>query len=96
MTIDELLVVDPALLVEPRHHRILKKMSRPTLYRWLATGRIVAFQLGKRWLTTNDCIMDFLKSGSTKTADNSAFLRHRLKQVQAAEAKYASRRTRKK
>lgn len=94
MTVDDLLLADPVLLIEPRHHRILKKMSRPTLYRWLHTGKIVAFQLGKKWLTTESCINDFLKSSSQKTPDNSAFLRHRLRQVQAAEARYAAMRPR--
>ena len=95
-TVDDLLATDPKKLIEPRFHPILQKASRPNLYRWLQTGRLVGFQLGSRWLTSEAAIMDFLKSGSTKTADNSAFLELRKKQVDAAERTFASRKTRKK
>ena len=96
ITIDDLLATDPKKLFEPRVHPILQKASRPNLYRWLQTGRLVGFQLGSRWLTTEAAIMEFLKVRAVKPKADSAFLELRKKQVDAAEAKFASRKTRKK
>ena len=96
ITIDDLLATDPKKLIEPRFHPILQKASRPNLYRWLQTGRLVGFQLGSRWLTTEGAILEFLKGRAVKPAADKAFLELRKKQVDAAEAKFASRRTRKK
>lgn len=95
-TIDDLLATDPEKLIEPRFHRILQKASRPNLYRWLQTGRIVAFQLGSKWLTTEAAILEFLKGRAVKPKADTAFLELRKKQVDAAERAFASRRTRKK
>ena len=95
ITIDDILAIEPSLLIEPRNHAILKKASRPALYRWLQTGRIVAFQLGSRWLTSEAAILEFLRSRAVKPKADTAFLELRRKQVDAAEAKFASRRTRK-
>ena len=96
LTIDDILATEPSLLIEPRYHPILKRASRPNLYRWLQTGRLVGFQLGSRWLTTEGAILEFLKGRAVKPAADKAFLELRKKQVAAAEAKFASRRTRKK
>ena len=96
MTIDDILATEPSLLIEPRFHPILKRASRPNLYRWLQTGRLVGFQMGSRWLTSEAAIMEFLKGRVVKPAADKAFLELRKKQVDAAEAKFASRRTRKK
>ena len=96
ITIDDLLATDPKKLIEPRFHPILKKASRPNLYRWLQTGRLVGFQLGSRWLTTDAAIMEFLKVRAVKPKADSAFLELRKKQVDAAERTFASRKTRKK
>ena len=96
LTIDDILATEPSLLIEPRFHPILKKASRPNLYRWLQTGRLVGFQLGSRWLTTEAAIMEFLKVRAVKPKADSAFLELRKKQVDAAEAKFASRKSRKK
>ncbi|MCY2944868.1 MAG: hypothetical protein NT142_10120 [Planctomycetota bacterium] len=96
LTIDDILASEPSLLIEPRFHSILKKASRPNLYRWLKTGRLVGFQMGSRWLTTDAAILEFLKGRAVKPAADKAFLELRKKQVDAAEAKFASRRSRKK
>ena len=96
ITIDDLLATDPKKLIEPRFHGILKKASRPNLYRWLQTGRLVGFQLGSRWLTSEAAVMEFLKGRAVKPKADSAFLELRRKQVDAAEAKFASRKSRKK
>ena len=96
LTIDDILASEPSLLIEPRFHPILKKASRPNLYRWLQTGRLVGFQMGSRWLTTDAAVMEFLRSRAVKPAPDKAFLELRKKQVDAAEAKFASRKTRKK
>ena len=96
ITIDDLLVTDPKKLIEPRNHAILKRASKPAIYRWLQTGRLVGFQMGSRWLTTESAVMEFLRSRAVKPKADSAFLELRRKQVDAAEAKFASRRTRKK
>ena len=96
LTIDDILATEPSLLIEPRFHPILKRASRPNLYRWLQTGRLVGFQMGSRWLTTEAAIMEFLRAGAAKTTPDTAFLELRRKQVDAAERAFASRRTRKK
>ena len=96
ITIDDLLATDPKKLIEPRHHLILQKASRPNLYRWLQTGRLVGFQMGSRWLTSEAAVMEFLRSRAVKPAADKAFLELRKKQVDAAEAKFASRKIRKK
>ena len=96
MTIDDILATEPSLLIEPRFHPILKRASRPNLYRWLQTGRLVGFQMGSRWLTTEAAILEFLRAGAAKTTSDTAFLELRRKQVDAAERAFASRRTRKK
>ena len=96
LTIDDILATEPSLLIEPRYHPILKRASRPNLYRWLQTGRLVGFQMGSRWLTSEAAIMEFLRAGAAKTTPDTAFLELRRKQVDAAEAKFASRRSRKK
>ena len=96
MTIDDILATEPSLLIEPRFHPILKRASRPNLYRWLQTGRLVGFQMGSRWLTSEAAIMEFLRAGAAKTTPDTAFLEMRRKQVDAAEVQFASRRTRKK
>ena len=96
ITIDDLLATDSKKLIEPRFHPILQKASRPNLYRWLQTGRLVGFQLGSRWLTTEGAILEFLKGRAVKPAADKAFLELRKKQVDAAEAKFASRKIRKK
>ena len=96
ITIDDLLATDPKKLIEPRFHPILQKASRPNLYRWLQTGRLVGFQLGSRWLTTEGAILEFLRSRAVKPAPDKAFLELRKKQVDAAERTFASRKTRKK
>jgi len=96
ITVDDLLGTDPELLIEPRFHPILQKASRPNLYRWLQTGRLVGFQMGSRWLTTEVAILQFLKGRAVKPAVDKAFLEMRRKQVDAAERAFASRKTRKK
>ena len=96
ITIDDLLATDPKKLLEPRFHPILQKASRPNLYRWLQTGRLVGFQLGSRWLTTEAAVLEFLKGRAVKPAADKAFLELRKKQVDAAERAFASRKTRKK
>ena len=96
LTIDDILATEPSLLIEPRFHPILKRASRPNLYRWLQTGRLVGFQMGSRWLTTEAAILEFLRAGAAKTTPDTAFLELRRKQVDAAERAFASRRTRKK
>ena len=96
LTIDDILATEPSLLIEPRFHPILKRASRPNLYRRLQTGRLVGFQMGSRWLTSEAAIMEFLRAGAAKTTPDTAFLELRRKQVDAAERAFASRRTRKK
>ena len=96
ITIDDLLATDPKKLIEPRFHAILQKASRPNLYRWLQTGRLVGFQMGSRWLTSEGAILEFLKGRAVKPAIDKAFLELRKKQVDAAERAFASRKTRKK
>ena len=96
LTIDDILATAPELLIEPRNHAILKRASKPALYRWLQSGKIAAFQMGSRWLTTEAAIMEFLRAGAAKTTPDTAFLEMRRKQVDAAEVQFASRRTRKK
>ena len=96
ITIDDLLATDPKKLIEPRNHAILKRASEPAIYRWLQTGRLVGFQMGSRWLTTEAAILEFLKGRAVKPAIDKAFLELRKKQVDAAERAFASRKTRKK
>ena len=103
MTSTDLLKVDAADLIEPRNHPILKKVSRPTLYRFLLAGKIVSIRIGQKWLTTTECIEDFLKECSQphgkKTIvalERREMLARREQDVDAAEVQFASRRTRKK
>ena len=103
MTSTDLLKVDAADLIEPRNHPILKKVSRPTLYRFLLAGKIVSIRIGQKWLTTTECIEDFLKEcsqphGKKTIAANERreMLARREQDVDAAEVQFASRRTRKK
>ena len=103
LTSNDLLKCDPNDLIEPRNHPILKKVSRPTLYRFLLAGKIVSILIGQKWLTTTDCIEDFLKECSQthgKKAiaadERQEVLAKREREVVAAEAKFASRRTCKK
>ena len=103
MTSTDLLKVDAADLIEPRNHPILKKVSRPTLYRFLLAGKIVSLRIGQKWLTTTECIEDFLKEcsqphGKKTIAANERreMLARREQDVDAAEVQFASRRTRKK
>ena len=96
ITIEDVLCAPADLLVEPRNHRILRKASRPAIYSWLKSGKLVAFQLGSRWLTTEAAILEFLKGRAVKPAVDKAFLEMRRKQVDAAERAFASRKTRKK
>ena len=103
MTSNDLLKCDPNDLIEPRNHPILKKVSRPTLYRFLLAGKIVSIRIGQKWLTTTDCIEDFLKECSqphgkkTIAADErQEMLAKREREVVAAEVHFALRKTRKK
>jgi len=102
MTSTDLLKVDAADLIEPRNHPILKKVSRPTLYRFLLAGKIVAIRVGQKWLTTTECIEDFLKECSQPNGkkaiaagERQEMLAKREREVVAAEAKFALRKTRK-
>ena len=96
LTIDDILATAPELLIEPRNHAILKRASKPALYRWLQSGKIAAFQMGSRWLTSEAAVMEFLKGRAVKPKADTAFLELRRKQVAEAERAFASRRTRKK
>jgi len=96
LTTDDILATAPELLIEPRLHAILKRASKPALYRWLQSGKIAAFQMGSRWLTSEEAVMEFLRSRAVKPKADTAFLEMRRKQVDAAERAFASRKTRKK
>jgi len=58
--------VDPEDLIEPSKHAVLRRVSRPTLYRWLNSGKLKALRLGRKWLTTKAEIFDFLSSRFNK------------------------------
>ena len=103
MTSNDLLKCDPNDLIEPRNHPILKKVSRPTLYRFLLAGKIVSIRIGQKWLTTSQCIEDFLKECSQSQGkkaiaadERQEMLAKREREVVAAERVFASRKTRKK
>ena len=78
-------------MISPIYHPLLKKFSRPTIYRWLLRGKLRGIRVGCTWLTTTAWVEEFVEqSSAVKPVYN------RLAQVKAAEARMAARQVGKK
>lgn len=51
---------NPDQLIEAYKHGLLKKVPRPTLFRWLRTGKLDSLRIGRRFYTTQEAVEDFL------------------------------------
>lgn len=53
----------------PREVSEKLNVSRPTVLRWLRTGKLEGFRVGGRWRVTPEALADFLAAG--KQGDNA-------------------------
>ncbi|HEY4002574.1 MAG TPA: helix-turn-helix domain-containing protein [Candidatus Xenobia bacterium] len=54
------------------------KTSKPTLYRWMADGRVKGFKVGRAWRFYRDDLQHFLESGDTEQQAHLRSLRQAI------------------
>jgi len=89
----ELLAVDPEKLINPFDHPLIKRMPRPTVYRWLSSGQLVSLKVGRRYYSTPEAVSEFVRVCNERKAKGARKTKaERKREIETAEDYLAKKR----